>query len=70
MMVEVRSYRIKPGQREEFVKMFETRAVPAQRAIGMEIMGPLLDLENPNSLSSCAVLLHLNSVTASKTRND
>ncbi len=48
MIVEVRSYRIKPGRREEFVRMFETRAVPAQRAIGMEIMGPLLDLENPN----------------------
>jgi heme-degrading monooxygenase HmoA len=48
MIVEVRSYRIKPGRREEFIKFFETRAVPAQRAHGMKMLGPLLDLENPN----------------------
>lgn len=48
MIVEVRSYRIKPGRREEFIKLFETRAVPAQRSHGMKILGPLLDLENPN----------------------
>lgn len=48
MIVEVRSYRIKPGRREEFIEFFETRAVPAQRAHGMKILGPLLDLENPN----------------------
>lgn len=48
MIVEVRSYRVKPGHREAFIKFFETRAVPAQRAHGMEILGPLLDLENPN----------------------
>ena len=48
MIVEVRSYRIKPGHREEFVEFFETRAVPALRSHGMTILGPLLDLENPN----------------------
>lgn len=48
MIVEVRSYRIKPGRREEFIRFFETRAVPAQRSHGMKIIGPLLDLENPN----------------------
>lgn len=48
MIVEVRSYRIKPGRRDDFIKFFETRAVPALRAHGMEILGPLLDLENPN----------------------
>ena len=48
MIVEVRSYRIKPGFRDEFIKFFETRAVPALRSYGMKILGPLLDLENPN----------------------
>jgi len=48
MIVEVRSYRIKPGKRDEFIKMFETRAVPAQREYGIKIVGPLLDVENPN----------------------
>ena len=48
MIVEVRSYRIKPGKRDEFIKMFETRAVPGQREYGIQIVGPLLDVENPN----------------------
>ena len=48
MIVEVRSYRIKPGHREEFINFFETRSIPALRAHGMQILGPLLDLENPN----------------------
>lgn len=48
MIVEVRSYRIKPGLRAEFIKLFETRAIPALRSHGMKILGPLLDLENPN----------------------
>jgi heme-degrading monooxygenase HmoA len=48
MIVEVRSYRIKPGRRDEFIKLFETRAVPAQRTHGIKIIGPFLDVENPN----------------------
>lgn len=48
MIVEVRSYRIKPGKRDEFIKFFETKSVPALREYGMKIVGPLLDVENPN----------------------
>lgn len=48
MIVEVRSYRIKPGRRAEFIELFETRAVPALRSHGMKVVGPLLDVENPN----------------------
>ena len=48
MIVEVRSYRIKPGKREEFIKLFETRAVPAMRTYGMQVTGPFLDVENPH----------------------
>lgn len=48
MIVEVRSYRIKPGRRAEFIKLFETRAIPALRSFGMSILGPMLDVENPN----------------------
>lgn len=48
MIVEVRSYRIKPGHREEFIKLFETRAIPAQRKYGMKVTGPFLDVENPH----------------------
>jgi hypothetical protein len=51
MIVEVRSYRIKPGLREEFIRFFETRAIPALRAHGMRVVGPFLDLENPNKFA-------------------
>ena len=50
MIVEVRSYRIKPGLREQFIELFETRAIPALRSHGMMVLGPLIDLENPNKL--------------------
>lgn len=48
MILEVRSYRIKPGRRSEFVELFEKRAVPALRSHGMKVVGPFLDVENPN----------------------
>jgi heme-degrading monooxygenase HmoA len=48
VIVEVRSYRIKPGRREEFIQFFEKRAVPGLRSHGMRVVGPMLDLENPN----------------------
>jgi hypothetical protein len=48
MIVEVRTYRVKAGRREDFIKFFESRAVPALRSYGMSVLGPLLDIENPN----------------------
>ena len=48
MIVEVRSYRIKPGKRDEFIRLFESRAIEAQRSYGMNVTGPFLDVENPN----------------------
>jgi hypothetical protein len=48
MIVEVRSYRVKPGRRAEFIDFFLTRSVPALRSHGMKVLGPLIDLENPN----------------------
>ena len=50
MIIEVRTYRIKPGRRSEFIRLFETRSVPAMRGYGMHVMGPLLDVENPHRL--------------------
>ena len=48
MIVEIRSYRIKPGHREDFIRHFETHAIPALRDHGMPVIGPFNDLENPN----------------------
>lgn len=48
MIVEVRSYRITPGRRAEFIKFFEERSIPALQSYGMKVVGPFLDVENPN----------------------
>lgn len=48
MIIEVRSYRIKPGRREEFIDFFEKRSIPALLSYGMNVVGPFIDLENPN----------------------
>lgn len=50
MIVEVRSYRITPGRRDEFIEFFRTKAIPAQRDYGMKVVGPLIDVENPNKV--------------------
>jgi hypothetical protein len=48
MIVEVRTYTVKPGMRETFIEFFEQRSIPAMRALGMGVGGPFLDLENPD----------------------
>lgn len=49
MIVEIRTYRIKQGLRGKFLKFFEKDAVPLQRSIGIRILGPFVDLENPDT---------------------
>lgn len=48
MIVEVRTYHLKEGCRAEFVSIFQSRSVPMHAEIGMKIVGPLLDIENPD----------------------
>jgi NIPSNAP protein len=48
MIVEVRTYRTKPGCRAEFVRLFEERTGPSQTSLGMTLIGPLLDVEDPD----------------------
>jgi hypothetical protein len=47
-IIEMRTYRIKPGMREEFLEIFRTRSLPAHRRIGMKILGPFLSVEDPD----------------------
>lgn len=46
MIVEVRTYRVKPGLRDRFIEFFHRHAIPLQRAKGMTIAGPFLDTED------------------------
>lgn len=49
MIIEMRTYKIKPGRRTEFLEIFETRSVPAHQAIGMKILGPFLSVDDPDT---------------------
>jgi hypothetical protein len=46
MIVEMRTYRTKPGQRSEFLRIFQSRSIPAHNEIGMKILGPFLSVED------------------------
>ena len=49
MLIEMRTYKIKPGKRAEFIEIFRTRSVPAHAEIGMKILGPFLSVEDPDT---------------------
>lgn len=49
MIVEMRTYKTRPGKREEFLRIFRDRSIPAHREIGMKILGPFLSLEDPDT---------------------
>jgi hypothetical protein len=49
MVVEMRTYKIKPGKRTEFLQIFRERSIPAHAEIGMKILGPFLSLEDPDT---------------------
>jgi hypothetical protein len=49
MIVEMRTYKIKPGLREEFLRIFRTKSMPAHSEIGMKILGPFLSIEDPDT---------------------
>src|SRR5919109_1800885 len=48
MIIEMRTYRTKPGMREEFLATFRTKSMPAHHEIGMKIMGPFPSIEDPD----------------------
>lgn len=50
MILEIRHYTLKPGQREKFITFFEERNREALRDAGMLVFGPLRDLENPDKV--------------------
>jgi hypothetical protein len=49
MVVELRTYRTKPGMRAEFLGIFRSKSVPAHLEIGMKILGPFLSIDDPDT---------------------
>ena len=48
MIIEMRTYKIKPGLRSQFLEIFRARSVPTHTEIGMKILGPFLSIEDPD----------------------
>jgi len=49
MIIEMRTYKTKPGRRSEFLEIFRSKSIPAHADIGMKILGPFLSIEDPDT---------------------
>jgi len=49
MIIEMRTYKTKPGRRSEFLESFRSKSIPAHADIGMKILGPFLSIEDPDT---------------------
>jgi hypothetical protein len=49
MIIEMRTYKTKPGKRSEFLEIFRSKSMPAHADIGMKILGPFLSIEDPDT---------------------
>jgi NIPSNAP len=49
MIIEMRTYKIKPGMRSRFIEIFLSKSVPAHDEIGMKILGPFLSVDDPDT---------------------
>lgn len=48
MIVELRQYLLKPGQRDVLIELFDRELVETQEATGMQIVGQFRDLDRPD----------------------
>ena len=49
MIIEMRTYKTKPGMRTRFIELFVSKSVPAHNEIGMKILGPFLSVDDPDT---------------------
>ena len=49
MIIEMRTYKTKPGMRSRFLEIFRSKSIPAHAEIGMKILGPLLSAEDADT---------------------
>jgi NIPSNAP len=49
MIIEMRTYKTKPGFRSQFLETFRSKSVPAHLEIGMKILGPFVSVEDPDT---------------------
>jgi NIPSNAP len=49
MIIEMRTYKTKPGCGTRFLEIFRSKSIPAHEEIGMKILGPFLSVEDPDT---------------------
>jgi hypothetical protein len=49
VIIEMRTYKTKPGCRAQFLEVFRNKSMPAHEEIGMKVLGPFLSLEDPDT---------------------
>jgi hypothetical protein len=49
MIIEMRTYKTKPGCRLQFLQIFRSKSIPAHEEIGMKILGPFLSVEDSDT---------------------
>jgi hypothetical protein len=52
MIIEMRTYKTKPGLRARFIEIFRSKWIPAHVEIGMKILGPFPLVEDPDTFFS------------------
>ncbi len=62
MIIEMRTYKTKPGRRADFLEVFQSRSIPTRTEISMKILGPFLSVEDPDTFL-CVVFLTLRLVS-------
>ena len=48
-VIEMRTYKLKPGLRTAFLEIFRAKSMPAHAEIGMGIVGPFLVVDDPDA---------------------
>jgi hypothetical protein len=49
MLIEIRTYVTRPGQRDNFIQFLQDESFPAQRNSGMLMRGPFVDLKTASN---------------------
>ena len=49
MIVEMRTYKLRPGTRARFLEIFRSKSIPEHVQLGMKIVGPFLSIEDPDT---------------------
>ena len=49
MIVEMRTYKLKPGMRARFLEIFLSKSIPEHVELGMKILGPFLSVEDADT---------------------